>query len=207
LSRRSSSPSRDDLADHSQEFDDFFRSHYRELGRLAYTLTGNRDDADDVTGEALAAAWERWDTVRAADHPLAYARRIVVNLAADRVRRMIRERQRSSLLAPITRWIHHGPDVGAAVDLQAAILALSPGRRECVVLRYVFDLSEREVAATLGISAGTVKSQTFKGLRQLRQILSDAPDHPWTARAEGIQDAGPGGQESVGASREDGSLG
>jgi RNA polymerase sigma-70 factor (sigma-E family) len=153
------------------EFDEFFRRHHRELARLAYTMTGNREDAEDVTGEALASAWEHWARVQDANHPLAYVRRIVVNLAADRVRRAIRERQGVQLLRPITRWFHSGPDIPATVDLQAAVLALPAGRRACVVLRHVLDLSEEDVSRTLGISLGTVKSQTSKGLAQLRRAL------------------------------------
>lgn len=165
-----------DIADTSAarvEFDAFFRRHHRELARLAYTLTGSREDADDVAGEALASVWEHWARVKAADHSLAYVRRIVINLAADRTRRAIRERQGTTLMGPMTRWFHFGPDVGAAVDLQTAVLALPPGRRACVVLRHVLDLSEEEVSRTLGISLGTVKSQTSKGLTQLRKSLTD----------------------------------
>lgn len=155
------------------DFDVFFRRHHRELARLAFTMTGSREDADDVAGEALASVWENWTRVQAADHPLAYVRRIVVNLSADRVRRVVRERQGTSLLGPMTRWFHFGPDVGAAVDLQTAMLALPPGRRACVILRHVLDLPEEEVSRTLGISLGTVKSQTSKGLAQLRKALTD----------------------------------
>ncbi len=111
--------------------------------------------------------------MQSTDHPLAYVRRIVVNLSADRIRRVVRERQGTALLGPMTRWFHHGPDIGAAVDLQTAVLALPPGRRACVVLRHVLDLSEEEVSRTLGISLGTVKSQTSKGLTQLRKTLTD----------------------------------
>ena len=158
------------------DFDAFFRRHHRELARLAFTMTGSREDADDIAGEALASVWENWTRVQSADHPLAYVRRIVINLSADRVRRAIRERQGTTLLGPMTRWFHLGPDVGAVVDLQTAMLALPPGRRACVVLRHVLDLPEEEVSRTLGISLGTVKSQTSKGLAQLRNALTDRGD-------------------------------
>ena len=158
------------------QFDVFFRNHHRELGRLAYTMTGNREDADDVVGESFASAWEHWSRVQAADQPLSYVRKIVVNLSINRVRRVIRERQGAVLLGPIVRWFSSGPDIEAALDLQTAVLALPPGRRACVVLRHVFDLSEAEVSFTLGISRGTVKSQTSKGLAQLRKALLDQPD-------------------------------
>ena len=166
------------------EFDEFFRRHHRELARLAFTMIGSREDADDVAGEALASVWEHWARVRAADHPLAYVRRIVINLSADRIRRLVRERQGTSLLGPMTRWFHHGPDVGAAVDLQSALLALPPGRRACVVLRHVLDLPEDEVSRTLGISLGTVKSQTSKGLSQLRKTLSELTEEKPDSQAD-----------------------
>ena len=143
------------------------------MARLAYTLTGNRDDADDVTGEVFASVWEHWGRVQAADHPVSYVRRMVVNLGAERIRRAVRERHKTARLATLTRWFHPGPDVGVALDLQAAVLTLPAGRRACVVLRHVLDLSEEEVARTLGISRGTVKSQTSKGLAQLRSTLRD----------------------------------
>ncbi|GAA3605684.1 SigE family RNA polymerase sigma factor [Kineosporia mesophila] len=153
------------------EFEDFFRRHHRELARLAYSMTGNRAESDDVVGEALASAWEHWDRVQGADSPLAYVRKIVVNLSVERVRTAVRDRQRHRLMTPLTKWFYHPPDIGGAVDLQAAVLALPPGRRACVVMRHVLDLPEEEVARTLGISLGTVKSQTSKGLAQLRSQL------------------------------------
>jgi RNA polymerase sigma-70 factor (sigma-E family) len=165
------SPVRLGKANARAEFEDFFRRHHRELARLAYTMTGNRAESDDVVGEALASAWERWDRVQAADSPQAYVRKIVVNLSVERVRTAVRDRQRHRLMAPLSRWFYNSPDVGGAVDLQAAVLALPPGRRACVVMRHVLDLPEEEVARTLGISLGTVKSQTSKGLAQLRQQL------------------------------------
>lgn len=158
------------------EFEAFFHRNHRELARLAYTLTGNRDDADDITAEVFASVWEHWGRVQAADHPISYVRKMVVNLGAERIRRAVRERHKAARLATLTRWFHPGPDVGTALDLQAAVLTLPAGRRACVVLRHVLDLSEEEAARTLGISRGTVKSQTSKGLAQLRRTLSDGAD-------------------------------
>lgn len=157
-----------------QQFEEFFNAHHRELARLAFTLTGDHAEADDVAAEALASAWHRWDRVTAADHPLAYVRRSVVNISVSRVRRQVRERRGRMLLNPLTRTDHLGPDVGLRLDLERAVLALPPRRRACVVLRHVFDLPAEEVARTLGISEGAVKSQTSKGLSQLRALLDRA---------------------------------
>ncbi|MBN3931150.1 hypothetical protein IQ279_16185 [Streptomyces verrucosisporus] len=63
------------------------------------------------------------------------------------------------------------PDVAAVVDVRTALAGLSFGKRACVVLRYALDLSEKETALALGVSVGTVKSQTSKGMAELRRLL------------------------------------
>lgn len=177
-------PTEDDsrTADEHAEFEYFFRTYHRDLSRVAYALTGDHAEADDVVADALASAWTHWGRVRAAGHTLAYVRGSVVKLAATRVRRRVSERRGSALLGPLTAWRHSGPDVPARVDLQAAILALPEGRRACVVLRHVAGLSTLEVAESLGISEGAVKSQTWKGLDQLRRALGEAHSPRWTTR-------------------------
>ncbi|GAA2576075.1 SigE family RNA polymerase sigma factor [Winogradskya consettensis] len=157
-------------------FDAFYRRWHRDLVRLAHSLTGSSADADDIAGAALSAAWENWERVRTAAHPFAYVRRIVVNMAADQVHRTARERQRKNLLGPMVAWFHHGPDVAAVVDLRAALLLLPAGQRACVVLRHLAGLTPEDTARALGISPGTVKSQTSKGLAQLRALLTEPAD-------------------------------
>jgi RNA polymerase sigma-70 factor (sigma-E family) len=155
-------------------FERFVADHSRELGRLAYLMVGDRDAADDLTADALLVAWRQWDTVQAADRPLAYLRRVVINLAATRVRRLVRERRRLVLFQSEALEVDDGADSAAVVDVRSALVTLPAGRRACVVLRYAFDLSEQEVSALLGISVGTVKSQTAKGAEQLRRTLRAA---------------------------------
>jgi RNA polymerase sigma-70 factor (sigma-E family) len=157
-------------------FERFVKQHSRELGRLAYLMVGDHDAADDLTGDALLVAWRQWDTVQAADHPTAYLRRVVINLAATRVRRLVRERRRLILFRRDALEVNDGPDSADVVDVQSALVALPPGRRACVVLRYAFDLSEHEVSDLLGVSVGTVKSQTAKGAAQLRRTLPGSGD-------------------------------
>jgi RNA polymerase sigma-70 factor (sigma-E family) len=153
------------------EFEQFFARHHRELARLAFLLSGDASSAEDLTAEALLAAWERWSTIQTVDQPFAYVRRILVNMAASRVRRLGVERRRAVLLAAGVLESSSGADPGVTVDVRAALLRLPLRRRACVVLRHAFDLSEAEVAETLGIAIGTVKSQTFKGMAQLQDIL------------------------------------
>jgi RNA polymerase sigma-70 factor (sigma-E family) len=153
------------------EFDAFFATHYRELARFAYLLTGEHDAADDVAAEALAEAWKSWARVAGADRPLAYVRRIVANLAADRTARLVRERRNWRLWSAGRSDQFDGPDTDAGVDLTRALLRIPARKRACVVLRYYYGLSEQETAATLGIAVGTVKSQSARGLQELAQQL------------------------------------
>ncbi|MEE1782792.1 SigE family RNA polymerase sigma factor [Streptomyces sp. SP17BM10] len=159
------------LDDTSAEFHDFFERHYAELARLAHLLTGETDAADDLAADALIALWQRWDRLRAADHPLAYARGVVANMARARIRSAIRERRRVLLFWTRSPEKTEGPDVAAVLDVRAALARLPFRKRACVVLRHAFDLSEKDTAAALGISVGTVKSQSSKGMAELQQLL------------------------------------
>lgn len=167
--------------DDAAEFHAFFDAHHRDLSRLAFLLTGDADAADDLAADAFAAAWQQWGRVRKADQPLAYVRRIVVNLAASRIRTLVRERTRAGLLGAMFRDRSDDPDVPAVIDVRAALRRLPMRKRACVVLRYAFDLSEQETARVLGVSVGTVKSQTSRGVAELEKALSawrSPPAHP-----------------------------
>jgi RNA polymerase sigma-70 factor (sigma-E family) len=153
------------------QYEAFFVRHHRELARLAFLLSGDGPSAEDLTAEALLAAWQKWSAIQEMDQPFAYVRRILVNMAASRVRRLEAERRRGVLLAAAERNVTSGSDPGVAVDVRAALLQLPVRRRACAVLRHAFDLSEAEVARVMGISVGTVKSQTFKAMAQLEEIL------------------------------------
>ncbi|MFG2890986.1 SigE family RNA polymerase sigma factor [Streptomyces sp. NPDC048248] len=153
------------------EFRAFFERHYAELARLARLLTGDPEGADDLAADALVALWRRWDRVRAADHPAAYARGVVANLARSHIRSAMRERRRVALFWAQCTEHSDAPDVPTVVDVQQALRTLPFRKRACVVLRHSFDLSERETALALGVSVGTVKSQTSKGMAQLERLL------------------------------------
>ncbi|MBX6390892.1 MAG: SigE family RNA polymerase sigma factor, partial [Frankia sp.] len=176
------------------EFEEFFETFHRELARFAYFLIGDHDAADDITAEALTSAWKNWDRVRAAEDRLAYVRRAVANLAKSRMRTAVRDRARFSLLSRLhpTRQAQDPTDVAAVLDLRSALLRLPMGKRACVVLRYAYGLSEAETAETLGISVGTVKSQTSKGVTQLERLLAGGA-------VEAMPGADPAGGAGAGA--------
>lgn len=153
-------------------FHAFFEQHYAGLARLAYLMTGESAVADDLAADALTEVWQHWDRVATTQDPAAYARGIVANLTRNWIRKQSRARRYLRLLD--LSGDDHQPDVPAVVDLRGALRRLPHRRRACVVLRYAFDLSEREVADVLGISVGAVKSQTSRGARQLADLLQDS---------------------------------
>ena len=163
-----------DRADHERAFQAFFEQHHADLARLAYLITGDANVADDIAADALVEIWRHWPRVEAADNPLAYARGVLANLARSWIRKQGRERRGLLSLRLFAEEVR-GTDVPAVMDVRAALRRLPLRRRECVVLRYAFDVPEREVAEILGISIGTVKSHTSRGADQLASYLRDAP--------------------------------
>jgi RNA polymerase sigma-70 factor (sigma-E family) len=138
--------------------------------RVAYLLTGNAADAEDLLQTALARLVRVWDRVAAAGEVDAYLRKVLVNAHVSRSRRLWhRERPTDDppeLIAPDPY-----PGLDDRDRLRRALTQLSPGERRAVVLRHVEDLPEAEVARLLGCSVGTVKSQCARGLSKLRHTL------------------------------------
>jgi RNA polymerase sigma-70 factor (sigma-E family) len=153
------------------EFTEFMHARWPRLVRLGYGLTGDLGLAEDLAQTALAKAFASWQRVRRAGDPDAYVRRIMVNANNSRFRkRRVRERlmdaPSDALPQPGTEDATCQHDDRSA--LIAALMNLPQGQRAVVVLRYWMDMTETEVAATLGCSAGNVKSQASRALAKLR---------------------------------------
>jgi RNA polymerase sigma-70 factor (sigma-E family) len=161
-------------ADRERAYQAFFELHHADLARLAYLISGDPNVADDLAADALVEIWRHWRRVQAAENPVAYARGVLANLARNHIRRQRRERLGLLGIRLFTEEFR-GPDVPAVMDVRAALRRLPLRRRECVVLRYAFDVPEREVAEILGISVGAVKSQTSRGAAQLAALLRETP--------------------------------
>jgi RNA polymerase sigma-70 factor (sigma-E family) len=155
-------------------FGALFEAQRAGLLRLAYLLTGDAGVAEDVVADAFASMYPRWRSGRV-DEPGAYLRRAVVNQIRGRFRRNATRRRYESSVAPPGAA---PPDDGFAERerVRRALLALPPGKRAVVALRYLEDRSEAETAALLGVSIGTVKSQASHGLEQLRRALHEEGD-------------------------------
>ena len=152
-----------------QAFETLWREEYARVFRTAFLVTGDGQEAADVTQEAFARAYERWRTVSHAERPGAWVQRVAVNLALTwRRRQRLRDRE-SLTAAPYPSEEPTLPDP----ELFAALRALPPQQRAAVVLRHWADLSIEETARTLGKRPGTVKALTSQGLAKLRDLLSD----------------------------------
>ena len=152
-----------------QEFDAYVVASGPRLKRLAFLLTGDVDTAEDLLQAAYAKALPRWSRIRSYDEPDAYLRRVMVNQRTSTWRRVRRE----VLTADPPETPSTDP-AGAYADtegLRVALLALPAKQRVAVVLRHYCDLSEAETAALMGVSVGTVKSQTSRGLSRLRALI------------------------------------
>ena len=151
----------------------------RELGtlafRIAYRLLGSRQDAEDVAQEAVVRTAIRWRRVHG--HADAFVGRVATNLAIG----ILRKRRE----APETTTSSDGgvPNMADRLDLVRALRTLSTRQREVVVLRFIGDFSERDIAATLGCSPGSVKKHCARGLAALRVAL------PHDTPIEGVLDA------------------
>src|SRR5919199_2175726 len=149
---------------HDDAFAAFVRVRWTPLVRLAYTVTGDVARAEDAVQEGFAKLWPRWSRLRDED-PYGYVRRVVVNEAVTAGRRRWR---RSEVVTdrPPERPVPQ--DVDDWASLRTALAALTPRQRAVVVLRFVEDLSEAQVAQVLGCSVGTVKAHASRGLAMLR---------------------------------------
>jgi len=155
------------------DFDEWVAVRGDALYRLAYVLTGNRTDAEDVVQEALSRALPRWSQILEADDPDAYVRRMVVNAHTSWWRRF---RRRESPVAEVRLGESSDPDVAEQDRVWRACLALPPDQRVAVVLRYYEHRDYDEIADLTAVREGTVRSRVSRGLAALRTELEDDDD-------------------------------
>jgi RNA polymerase sigma-70 factor (sigma-E family) len=158
-----------------EEFERFVAESTDPLLRTAYLVVGDLDEAEDLVQECFIAVARRWPRVRSMDHPRAYARRVLMNLALDGSARRSR---RSLELEPSAelvddRSVHELTAVDTRSELVQALATLPPRQRAVLVLRYFEDLSETQTAAALECSVGTVKSTASRGLARLQSTLTE----------------------------------
>lgn len=159
-------------------WDEIVREHSGRVYRLAFRLTGNRHDAEDLTQEVFVRVFRSLNSYSPGTFE-GWLHRITTNLFLDQVRRKQRirfdalpedaaDRLPGSDPGPERTWEHNNLDY----DVQRALDSLAPDFRAAVVLCDIEGLSYEEIAATLGIKLGTVRSRIHRGRAQLREALA-----------------------------------
>lgn len=158
-------------AERDREFSEYVAARSLALTRTAYLLCGDRHRAEDLVQTALTKLYVAWGRARRADSIDAYVRKILVRASIDDSRRPWRRRE--------FMFAASMPDTGSPPtdeSYQSPLLdelrCLPHGQRAAVVLRYWHDVSVEETADLLNCSTSTVKTQSARGLRRLREALA-----------------------------------
>lgn len=160
------------------DFEEFVHAAGPRLFRTALLLTGDRDRAEDLTQTAFTQAFARWRRVSAADHPVAYARTILLRaFLSDRRRPRVGE---VAMAAVPDRASPGNPTADDAVALRRVLLDalgdLSPQDRAVLVLRFWEDQSVADTAAALGITEVACRTRTSRALQRMRTRIPDLED-------------------------------
>ncbi|WP_020384836.1 SigE family RNA polymerase sigma factor [Kribbella catacumbae] len=154
------------------DFTEFAAATLGRLRRTAYLMCGDWHRAEDAAQDALVRIYRRWDKLNRIHGLNTYAHKVVVSVVFDQSKRPWRREHSTAEPGELPR-----PDGATIIDdrqlVIAALEGIPTGQRACVVLRHYADLSIEETAQVLGITVGTVKSQTSRGLVHLRELLSE----------------------------------
>ena len=168
----------------TQAVTELFNAHYGRLVRTAQLLVDDRETAEDVVMDAFTSLYSRWAAIRDPDDAYRYLRSCVLNGARSKLRRRsVRRRHEGASLdrpdrAERPSQASTQPGVASSGTNRAAVVGLlrglPPRQRQVLVMRYLLDMSELEVASELGISQGSVKSHASRGLAALARVLEVA---------------------------------
>lgn len=151
----------------------FVSARLPALKRAAWLLTGDAHLAEDLVQTALAKAASRWERIVAGGDPEPYVRRI---LYTEHVSWWRRRKLTEVLQYDVPEQQQAEADVPLRVTMMDALARLTPKQRAVLVLRYYEDLSESQAADMLGVSIGTVRSQTRHALNRLRTLAPELAD-------------------------------
>ena len=151
--------------DERDAFDAFVRARLPELLRFGRALTGSAEAGADLVQDALERTLLAWSRLESRDEPEGYVRRIMVNRNISIWRKFGREHVTAEVFDRGAEDRHFDD------DLWQALRTLPTKQRAVIALRYYEDMSEAEIARTLGCSVGTVKSQASKALAKLRLLV------------------------------------
>jgi len=161
-------------ADHPEEFEGLFREHYLLVYRTAWVITGNPDDAEDVLQTIFLRLMRRSAPPDIRKNAKGYFYRAAVRLSLDTIRSRRREVLTSDFAAIEGRIRPEGPNGHYAFEprLAETLAKLPPRTVEIVMLRYVHDYTEPEIAKLLRLSRGTIAVTLFRARLRLRKLLT-----------------------------------
>jgi RNA polymerase sigma-70 factor (ECF subfamily) len=148
---------------------EFLRTDYARMTAAVALVAGSRSAAEDAVQEAILRAWERSDRGEHIESMPHWVATVALNLSRSSIRRLFAERRARERLTRTATT--NDPSADDRLDVERAIAALPRRQRETIVLRYLLDMNTREVAETLGVSEGTVKSSLARGRRTLATSL------------------------------------
>jgi len=148
-------------------FEDFYRANYTQIARALVLALGDRELGREAADEAMARTFQRWQTVRAYRNPQGWVYRVGLNWGRSFLRKVKRERVGVYVDQPVD------PDEGADPSIDEALDALPDKQRAVVVARYYRDWSMDEIASSLRLPQGTVKSRLHRALGALEGPLGD----------------------------------
>jgi RNA polymerase sigma-70 factor (sigma-E family) len=158
----------------TESFAEYVAGRGHALTRMAYLLTGDHSQAEDLVQTALAKAFSRWSRIGSMSAPDAYVRRMIVN---EHVSGWRQYRRQETPLAEIPQVCvaDLADELAVGQAVRAAVRELPARQRAALVLRFYEDLPDAAVAAILGCSPTTVRSQIARALTRLRKVgeLSD----------------------------------
>lgn len=153
-----------------------YEAHAVGLIRLAVVMLGSRQAAEDVVQEAFCGLYRRWGQLTQTDRALYYVRSSVLNGCRSELRARVRNARRSASTLPGS--VASAEDLALIGEEHREVLAglrrLPDRQREALILRYFLDLPEPEIARSMGITEGTVKSTTSRALAALARLLGES---------------------------------
>jgi len=158
-------------ADTAAAYVTFVQRHAAAWGKLAYLLARDRPNADDVLQDVLLELWRRWPHISQARSPDAYVKRMIINRNAKVAGYASRQRQMTTSLLVEPPPDEHRQGVVDEPTWEA-FARLKPRQRAVLILRYLEDRSDEEIAAILGTSRATVRSLAARGLSGIRASVS-----------------------------------
>jgi RNA polymerase sigma-70 factor (ECF subfamily) len=154
-------------------FESFFAAEYPRLLRALYLVCGTRHEAEELAQDAFVRAYERWSLVLRADNRAGYVYRIALNLHRSKLRRAARAARK------VIEWPPEPDAVATLADRDAigrALLALSKGQQEALVMVEWLGMTDDEAGVLLGISPITVRVRIHRARAILRPLLREGGD-------------------------------